>query len=305
MATLISDQLRWTAEQIVHHLDYGSAVLSGLAPDSRHLSSGGFHCSINDLKAHGNQNDYSNTRADDRGFNPAYGAAYDVSLNKTDMVKAYSRIHAAWLDHSDPRRKYVNAINCWDGTGDATRLDFDANTAKYASPDHTWHIHGEFHRRYVLDAKAARAVVSIFKGEPKATWISREEAPAPKPPVKETDVNLTDKTGNTAYAGRTVQQFINDDWGIRDYLVGDVAGTKVSQVKPGSPLAKLVGMPAQLDTLGKALLAAIAASKGVDVDEDAIAAGVLAGLTPEKIAAWIPEGVAQQVVDLLAARLQA
>lgn len=305
MATLISEELHWTANQIVHHLDYTSAMLSGLAPDPRHLERGGFHCSIQDLLAHGNGSDYSNIRAGDKGFNPKYGAAFDVSLNKTDMVKAYGRIHVVWADHSDPRRRYVNAINCWDGSGDATRIDFDAGTAKYASPDHTWHIHGEFHRRYVLDLRAARAVVSIFKGEPKATWISREEAPAPKPPAKGTDVNLTDKIGSQTYPGRTYGQWVNDVADLRGVLRGDPKDTAHAGYNTATPLGKLLAMPAQLDTVSKALIAAIAAKQGVDVDEDAIAAGVLAGLTPEKIAAWIPEGVAQEVVDLLAARLQA
>jgi hypothetical protein len=121
---------------------------------------------------------------------------------------------------------------------------------------------------------------------------------------KEPDVNLTDKVGSKAYPARTVGNVLNDLEGLRDTLIGDATGTKAAAVKAGSPVGKLMAMPAQLDTIGKALLAAVAASKGADVDEDAIAAGVLAGLTPEKIAAWIPEGVAQEVVDLLAARLQ-
>lgn len=50
-------------------------------------------------------------------------------------------------------------------------------------------------------------------------------------------------------------------------------------------------------------VASLAAKVGVDVDEDAIAAGVLAGLTPERIAAAIPQDLAEQVVDALAARL--
>lgn len=178
MATLVSDELRWAADQIVNHLDYPSAVLSGIQPDRRHLDGGGFHCSVEDLIAHGNGGDYSNTRANDRGFNPKYGAAFDVSLSKTDMIKAYGRVHTVWADKTDPRRKYVNAINGWDGSGNATRLDLDVGVVKYASSDHQWHNHAEIHRKYVRDVKAARAVVSIYRGESKATWIAREESPA-------------------------------------------------------------------------------------------------------------------------------
>lgn len=55
----------------------------------------------------------------------------------------------------------------------------------------------------------------------------------------------------------------------------------------------------------EAAVAKLAQSSGieVDVDEDAIVAGVLAGLTPERIAAAIPEELAEQVVTALGERL--
>ncbi len=182
MATLVSSQLEWTADQIVHHSGYSSAVLSGLAPDPRHLDTGGYHCSIDDLFAYGNGGDYSDVRPDDKGFNAHNGAALDVSLARSDMIRAYTRIHAVWADHSDPRRMYVNAINCWCGSGDAVRLDFYAGTSERASSDHQWHTHSEFRRRYVLDPKAARALVSIYQGESKAAWIAREDPIQPPTP---------------------------------------------------------------------------------------------------------------------------
>lgn len=178
MTTLISDPLRWAADQIVHHSGYPSAVLSGLAPDPRHEQSGGFHCSIEDLLLHGNGGDFSDRRPNDRGWNPKYGAAGDVSMAKPDMIRAFGRVHTVWADRDDPRRVYVNAVNGWDGSGDATRLDFDAGAAEYASPDHKWHHHFELHRRFVLDPVAARALVSIYQGESKAQWLAREN---PKP----------------------------------------------------------------------------------------------------------------------------
>lgn len=51
------------------------------------------------------------------------------------------------------------------------------------------------------------------------------------------------------------------------------------------------------------LVGQLAARDAADVDEDAIAAAVLAGLTPEKIAAAIPAEIAEQVVDAIGARL--
>lgn len=187
MATLISDELRWTARQIITSCGYSSATLSGLAPDKRHLDRGGFHCSVLDLRAYGNSNDYSNTRANDRDFNVEHGAAFDVSMSPKDMIVAFRRVHTVWADRSDPRRKFINAVNGWDGSGDAVRLDFDTGTSKRASADHKWHNHGEIHRRFVRDQQAARAVVSMYKGESKTAWLARED-----PNAQEDDMPITD-----------------------------------------------------------------------------------------------------------------
>lgn len=184
MATLVSAPMRQVADAIVHKCGLKSAVLSGIVPDRRHLGNGGYHCSIEDLRAYGNARDYSNTRADDKNLNVRYGAAFDVTMNKADMIRVYRRVHAVWRDKTDPRRKYVNCLNVWDGSGDAVRLDFFTGQAKYASPDHKWHVHGEFRRRWVNDPKAARAIASMFKGESKATWNAREEGAKAAPPVK-------------------------------------------------------------------------------------------------------------------------
>lgn len=177
MATLVSPQLRSVADVVVKKCGLASAVLSGIVPDGRHLDSGGYHCSVEDLKRFGNGGDYSNVRVDDKNFNIKYGAAFDVTMSTADMKKVYNRVCRVWKDQSDPRRKYINAINCWDGSGDAVRLDFKANKAKFASADHKWHVHGDMPRRYLLDAKAARAWISVFAGEGKATWLAREESP--------------------------------------------------------------------------------------------------------------------------------
>lgn len=277
MATLISAELEFAADQIVHHCGYPSAVLSGLKPDPRHLENGGFHCSLEDLKAHGNQNDFSNTRADDKGFNPLYGAAGDVSLTKTDMVKACGRVRAVWADRSDPRREYVNAVNCWDGSGDATRFDFDAGVAKYASPDHVWHVHFEIHRRYVRDPKAARAVVSMFAGESKAAWIAREVTNA-----QGDDMNAAEMTAwASSSAGKTA--------------LAAAAGSGVHGQKIGKS-ATTIGMA--FETL----------LVNAGVDEHAIIGGILAALNPQQIAdlvvAAMPADQARRTADELATRLQ-
>jgi hypothetical protein len=184
MATLVSAVLRAVADGFVTHAGYTSAVLSGLVPDSRHLGRGGYHCSVEDLRAHGNGSDYSNVRPDDKDQNPKYGAAYDVSLSKADMIRSYKRVYAIWKDRSDPRRRYINCINTWPGTGDAVRIDFYADKITRASDDHKWHVHGELRRRYLNDPKAARAILSVLSGESKAAWATREQSSAPAMPPR-------------------------------------------------------------------------------------------------------------------------
>lgn len=172
MATLVSDPVRFIASQWEDNCGYSSAVLSGIAPDAAHLERGGYHCSIEDLYRFGNGDDYSNTRPDDKGLNPKYGAAIDMSMSTSDMIKCHNRVRAVWADRTDPRRQYLNAINTWDGSGDAVRLDFYANTERFASPDHKWHNHEETRRRYLLDWTAARAIVSALKGETKQQYMA-------------------------------------------------------------------------------------------------------------------------------------
>ncbi len=191
MATLVSAPIRALADGYVKTAGFPSAVLSGIVPDSRHLGNGGYHCSVEDLRAHGNAGDYSNTRPDDKNYNPKYGAAIDVTMSRADMIRHYKRVYAVFKDKTDPRRKYFNAVNTWPGTGDAVRLDFVSGKGGRASDDHKWHTHDELKRRYLLDAKAARAKLSVVSGESKAAWVAREETPAkagtstPKPaPVK-------------------------------------------------------------------------------------------------------------------------
>jgi peptidoglycan hydrolase-like protein with peptidoglycan-binding domain len=204
MATLVSPALRAAADGFVKASGYGSAVLSGLVPDRRHLSQGGYHCSVEDLLAYGNGRDYSNTRADDKGFNPKYGAAYDVTMSRADMIRHYKRVYAIFKDKSDPRHKYINAINTWPGVGDPVRLDFVTGKVTRASKDHSWHAHGELRRRYLLDAKAARAHHSVHRGESKATWVAREEKTGAKPPAT---IPAPPKTaaGNHAPGSRVLQ----------------------------------------------------------------------------------------------------
>jgi hypothetical protein len=96
---------------------------------------------------------------------------------------------------------------------------------------------------------------------------------------EENEVELSDKVGSKAYAGRTVGNVLNDLEGVRDTLIGDTAGTKAAAIKASSPIGRLLAMPAQLDAIGRSLTAAISALASKDaVDEQALAAALAPGV---------------------------
>lgn len=185
MATEVAPPTRWLADQWENGCGYGSAVLSGIVPDQSHLDDGGYHVSIEDLVRFGNAGDYSNRRTLDKAppvttAGRRYAAAVDMSMSRADMAKLYGRAKRVYDDRSDPRRRYLNAINVWDGVDGHSprRLDFQANTNSTASADHTWHSHEDQPRAYVdvnLDEAeawtAAKAFVSMAKGETVEQWL--------------------------------------------------------------------------------------------------------------------------------------
>lgn len=165
-----------------------SAVMAGIVPDKRHLGNGGYHVCLVHLKAHGNLGDYSSRRALDK--QPKVGAAgvgcscaYDIGMARADMIRTHGAVRKVWLDKGDPRRRFINAINCWDGSGSPVRYNFQLNTSERASADHRTHVHGDVPRAYMDPKhpehdKAARAHASVLIGESRAAWTAREE---PKP----------------------------------------------------------------------------------------------------------------------------
>lgn len=146
---------------------YHSAVVSGIVGDKAHAARGGYHISRYDNPA-GN---YSIVRPDDLTGPKNAAAAVDMSMNTSDMVLCTKRVAAAYKNTSDPRRKYLNAVNGWDGSGAATRFDFYARKTAAASADHKWHMHLEFRRRYTTSTTATRAVLSILAGESVADYL--------------------------------------------------------------------------------------------------------------------------------------
>lgn len=296
VATLVSEQVRWLADQWEDHCGYPSAVLSGIVPDQRHLDNGGYHCSVEDLRRFDNEKDYSNTRPDDRDQNVQYGAGIDMSMSPADMKRCHDRVRRVWADKTDPRRVYVNAINTWSGTGDAVRLDFYANTSKYASPDHKWHNHGELRRRWLRDWTAVRAVVSVLRGDTVAQW---------KASLGQGDDDMTPEQNSALIEVRdNLRKLLPQSWATTNRAAALLSGQPASYQIEGEKTRRVEanGLAAQMS----ALTAAVTALAGKDfTDEQAIVAGVLAGLSPEAIAAVIPPSIAKQVADELAKRLAA
>jgi hypothetical protein len=178
MTTLAPSMLR--AAMAKWEDQYASAVFAGIVGDAAHRLNGGYHISIEDQPS-GN---YSVTRPKDKAppgkWRRDLASAGDMSKNTKDMIEGYKYWNALFNDRTDPRRKYFNAVNCWDGTGDAVRLDFVANTRSFATPDHRSHEHAELCRMYAEDPEAGRALVSVVSGDTKEQWNGGDEVAYPK-----------------------------------------------------------------------------------------------------------------------------
>lgn len=208
MSTLAATTTRWAAQQIENH--YASAIISGIVPDQAHRRGGGYHVSIQDLATHGNAGDYSNRRPGDKAppVTPPgrkFAAAFDISMSPADMRRVHRAVMKVFADKTDPRRRYINAINCWDGSGEAVRVDFQANTVGWATADHRWHVHADNPRQYTDVArdskaawKAARAVVSAINGQGKAAWLAAEAPRPAKPKPAGDDAMVMSEEGRAA-----------------------------------------------------------------------------------------------------------
>lgn len=150
---------------------FASAIFSGIVGDAEHVARGGYHVSIADNPA-GN---YSITRKDDAAPPGTWprdcASAVDMNLGLSDMKTCHLRLRAVFDNRAaDPRAKYINAWNGWDGQGNAGRYDMVTGSVVAATDDHKWHMHLEFRRRYVNSADATAAVLSILSGESTADY---------------------------------------------------------------------------------------------------------------------------------------
>lgn len=158
---------------------YPSAVCSGICGDRAHQQRGGFHIG----RRFQSKSNYSVIRPDDRPGNGPddAAAAVDMSMNRRDMVLCNKRIKAVFDNPGDPRRKYINAVNAWSGSGDAVRYDMVARTRSRATPDHKSHVHGETRRRWVNSQTMVAAWLSMLAGDSVAVYLRQVGVPAAKP----------------------------------------------------------------------------------------------------------------------------
>jgi hypothetical protein len=155
---------------------YDTARFSGIVGDPAHQDRGGYHISIQANPA-GN---YSITRPDDKAPPGTWprdcSSAIDMNLGLADMKLCHGRLVEVWRNRDqDPRARFINAHNGWDGQGSPGRYDWVTGAVSTASADHAWHVHLELRRRYVDDPKAAAAVLSILAGESVADFLEEDQ----------------------------------------------------------------------------------------------------------------------------------
>jgi hypothetical protein len=285
MATLATTAERWLADE--WEKLYRTAVLSGIVGDLAHKARGGYHISREDQP----KTNYSVIRPDDKpGNGPSdRAAAIDMTMSTADMKTCHTRLRNAWKNRAtDPRMKYLNGWNGWDGQGDAGRYDVITGNVTTATPDHKWHIHLEIRRKYVNDMNAMRAILSILKGE---------SASAFQTPGKETGVSATDVI--TALKSADGQKLLTDAVVaglLRDgIVVNEYSDSK--KTNPSLAVATTLKNIAVVDQKLSNLASVVAglASK-LDLDESAIATALAANTAfidalARGVASNLPEGV--------------
>lgn len=150
---------------------YPSAVFSGINGDDAHAQRPSKHNSRSFNRDKFGPNAWPITSSKDKQGPSDKACAVDMSMAKADMVKAHSRIKVVFNNRrTDPRAPFFGAFNTWDGSGDAVRFNFLSGVAEYATPDHTWHCHGESFYMYVNSAAMVDAWLSALRGDTAAQY---------------------------------------------------------------------------------------------------------------------------------------
>ncbi|MEH0842318.1 hypothetical protein V6U81_07990 [Micromonospora sp. CPCC 205711] len=271
---------------LLDHLPNLDPASVGIVGDSAHR--GGYHCGSDRVAT----NDYSVVESprDTNGLT-LYASALDVgtftvrSDGATHNLRTFSnwcvaQCRANTADSRDLRSIIYSpdgvTVRRWDRLGKRTTGD----------DSHLYHTHFSFFRD---STKAGRDQTPLFRRY--LTSIGLLEGPDMTPEehswLQTVHRNLTVLDGRNPVGQIYTRMAMGEDHTNPDFVV---------------PHPTLKSLGAQLT----ALQTAHAALANKDfTDEQAIITGVLAGLTPEKIAAAIPPTIAKQVADELANRLAA
>lgn len=253
----------------------------GIVGDPAHR--GGYHCGSDRVL----RNDYSVVESSrDRNGLSDYAAGLDVgdfsvtANGRTHNLRTFSVWCAQQCAAKAPDARDIreiiyspdgSTVKRWDALGRRSSGD----------SSHRWHTHFSFFRDAI---KAGRDQRPLFRRY--LTTIGLIEPPQPQPPVEEPEMELTDKLiRDTGRPQRTVDDVLADLANLRNWLVS----------APGSP--GVVGAPDPASPVA-VMAAASTGGTSVDLDEEAIIAGVLAGLPAD-----FADQIAAKVAGILAARL--
>lgn len=281
MATLSTTSLNWLANE--WEKSYKSAVISGIVGDLAHKARGGYHISREDQP----KTNYSVIRADDKPGNGPNdrAAAIDMTMSTADIKTCHIRLRESWKNRAnDPRWKYINAWNGWDGVGSAGRYDVITGDVSTATADHKWHIHLEIRRKYVNDMTAMRAILALLKGEP-------YKAPA----TGDDDMNKAEFLAflNSAEGKKALATAV---WGT-DNVIAAPGNPQPGKNPDGTDVNTHWAAASYLqNTYSSSIAARDALKKDVNVNEDAIASAILANPAfvngfAAAVAAKLPPGV--------------
>lgn len=175
MATHAPEVLGWLVEQWESVI--GSAEGSGIVNDSGDIGKTSKHWSRQDNPS----GSWAVSHAKDKQGPSNMAAAVDVTMhNDSDMFTVHKRFKKLFNERAtDPRAAYVDCFNGWDGNGSPGRYDLPAGTVSTTDDSHKWHEHVETFYLYVgtdeQSWKAARAILSVVKGETAQQWLAAEE----------------------------------------------------------------------------------------------------------------------------------
>ncbi|MFJ8686913.1 hypothetical protein [Micromonospora wenchangensis] len=258
----------------------------GIVGDPAHR--GGYHCGSDRVVT----NDYSVVESPrDSGGLTLYASGLDVGTfsvrvgGATHNLQTFStwcvaQCRANTADSRDLREIIYSpdgkVVRRWDRLGKRSSGD----------DSHLWHTHFSFFRD---STKAGRDQTPLFRRYLTGIGLLKDTDMTPEEHawLETVHKNLTVLDGRNPVGQIYTRMAMGEDHTNPDFVVTH-------------PTLKSLG--AQLTSLQTALTAL--ANKDF-TDEQAIIAGVLAGLTPEKIAAAIPPTIAKQVADELAKRLVA